>query len=148
MSFQDAFEDRPQVQFKSIVEDDTGITIPDRITFSPYDSPDISVDVSGRFATHEIIGGVVVRQKIGESPINISVKGVCDEQTAKEIDQLRNAKEANFISERISMKVQIGSASSSPLESGGAVDMNTGRVLYSYNLNLIGIEAIEPETAN
>lgn len=139
--FTTAFNNRTPVEFQSIVSDEeTGASVPDEIEFAPNDNPDISVDTSGRFKEHEIIGGVTVRQKIGEAPVEISVRGVCNEDTAKKIDQLRNARKANFISDRISMTVHIASSSTSPLESGGAADMNTGDLLYSYNLNLVGLE--------
>jgi len=142
MSYQDAFNDRTPVVMESIEADDEGVQVPDEIEFTPNDNPDISVDTSGRFATHKIIGGVTVRQKIGEDPVEIGVRGVCDEETAKDIDQLRNAKVANFISDRISMTVHVASTGTSPLEQGGAADMDTGDLLYTYRLNLVGIEDI------
>lgn len=139
----DAFENRTPVAMKSIKKDDSaGAQPPGEIEFTPRDNPDISVGTSGRYAKHEIIGGTTVRQKIGEDPVNITVKGVCDEDTAIQIDKLRNAKSANFISDRISQTVQVGSTKTSPLTQGGAADMDTGDLLYNYTLNLIGIEAL------
>lgn len=143
MSYKDSFNDRTPVVMESIEPDDTGVNVPSRIDFSPNDNPDISVDTSGRFATHKIIGGVTVRQKIGDDPVEIGVRGVCSEDVAKQIDRLRNAKTANFISDRISMTVQVGSTSTSPMEQGGAADMDTGDLLYQYRMNLIGIESIQ-----
>jgi hypothetical protein len=140
MSYKTAFQDRVQVFIDNIEPDEEGIFVPDEIEFTPYDNPDVTVDVSGRFAVHDIIGGVTVRQKIGEEPVEIGVSGVCDEETAQQIDRLRNAKYCDFNSDRISMQVQVASAGTDPLESGGAADMDTGDILYSYNLNLIGVE--------
>lgn len=140
MSYENAFEDRTPVALESIVPDEGGGSVPGSIDFGPNDNPDISVDTSGRFITHEIIGGVSVRQKLGEDPVEISVRGVCDENTASQIDKLRNAKEANFISDRISMVVQVASTSTEPMEQGGAADMDTGKLLYTYRMNLVGIE--------
>lgn len=143
MSFQNTFNDRTPVVINSIKPDDEGVQVPETIEFSPNDNPDISVDTSGRFAKHEIIGGATVRQKVGEDPVEIGVKGVCNEEVAQKIDRLRNAKSANFISDRISMTVQVASTGTSPFEEGGAADMDTGDLLYTYNLSLVGIEDVQ-----
>lgn len=140
MSYQDVFDGRTPVVIDEIEYTGSEIAYPETIEFDSYDNPDIDISVSGRFATHEIIGGITVRQKIGRDPVEISVNGVCSEDTAKQIDTLRRATTARFISERKTMVVQIASASSQPLEKGGAADLDTGDYLYSYNLNLIGIE--------
>lgn len=141
MPYKDAFQGRTPVALDSIEPDEGGGSVASSIEFE-YENPDITVDTSGRFVTHEIIGGITVRQKIGESPVEIGVRGVCNEQTAGKIDTLRNAKRANFISERISMTVHVASTSTQPLEQGGAADMDTGDMLYQYRLNLVGLEAM------
>lgn len=115
---------------------------PEEIEFTPHEQPDISVDTSGRFAVHEIIGGVTVRQKIGEDPVEISVNGVCDKETAKQIDKLRNARVALFKSDRIDARVHVASTSTDPLETGGAVDMDTAEELFNYRLNLVSVEQL------
>lgn len=142
MSFEDAFQGRTPTALNSITADESAGSLPfSSIEFGPNDNPDVSVDTSGRFVTHDIIGGVTVRQKIGEDPVEIGVRGVCDETTAGKIDKLRNAKSANFISERISMTVQVASTSTSPLEQGGAADADSGKLLYTFRMNLVGIES-------
>lgn len=138
MVYQDTFPDRISIVLDNIEPDEDDVDVPETIEFAPRDNPDISVDSSARFTKHNIIGGDVVRQKIGEDPLNIGVSGVCDEETAKDIDKLRNAKTGTLISDRIETRVQFASASTDPIESGGAVDMDTGDYLYSYTLNLIG----------
>lgn len=140
MSYKDTFANRVSIVIDNIEPDDDDVSVPASIEFAPRDNPDISVDTSGRFAKHDIIGGDIVRQKIGESPVEIGVKGICDEETAQQIDQLRNAKRGTLISDRITMRVQFASMSTQPAESGGAVDVDTGDYLYNYTLNLIGVE--------
>lgn len=142
MSYKDAFQGRTPAALEGITADESGGSVPGSIDFGKHDNPDISVDTSGRFVTHEIIGGVSVRQKLGEDPVEIGVRGVCNGETAGKIDQLRNAKSANFISDRISMTVHVASTSTQPLEQGGAADADTGELLYTYRMNLVGIEDV------
>lgn len=143
-AYHDVFEGRVPVAIDGIRPDQNAAQRPPpNIIFTPNDNPDISVDSSGRFATHDIIGGITVRQKIGSEPFEITVSGVCDEETAKDIDKLKYARAGIFISERISIRVDFASMSTDPLEQGGAVDMDTGDMLYSYTLNLVGIENVE-----
>lgn len=139
MSYKDTFPNRVSIVIDNIEPDDDGVNVPTQIEFAPRDNPDISVDTAGRFSKHNIIGGDIVRQKIGEEAINVTVKGICDEPTAQDIDRLRNAKEGTLISDRITLRCQFGSMSTNPAESGGAIDMDTGDYLYNYTLNLIGV---------
>lgn len=139
MAYKDTFPNRVSIVLDNIEADDNDVTVPSSIEFAPRDNPDISVDTAGRFAKHSIIGGDVVRQKVGEDAINITIDGICDEETARDIDRLRNARAATLISDRITIMVQIGSTSTQPTESGGAVDMDTGDYLYNYTLNCIGV---------
>lgn len=111
------------------------------ITFS-YTNPSVAIDTSGRFAKHEIIGGSTVRQKVGEDPLNISVSGVCDEDTAAQIDALRDARNGKLFNDRFpgdSVVVQFGSTSTEPISEGGAADLQTGEFLYSYSINCIEV---------
>jgi hypothetical protein len=123
------------------------------ITFGEFDNPTVAIDGGGRFVKHNIIGGPVVRQKIGEEPLQVSVNGVCDKRTANKIDFLRNVNSATFISSRLpgsasenniaegggSLRVQIGSTSTEPITDGGAADLETGEYLYSYSINAIEV---------
>lgn len=109
-----------------------------------YPNPTVSIDTSGRFAKHEIIGGSTVRQKIGEDPINISVNGVCKRRTANQIDSLRDAKSGKIFSDRLpgssdSLRVQFGSTSTEPMTDGGSADLKDGRYLYSFQINAIEV---------
>ena len=108
-----------------------------------YAAPSVSVDTSGRFVTHEIIGGSTVRQKVGEEPIEVSVKGVCTEKTAVDIDGLRDAKFGTIYSDRLrggSLKVQFASASTAPLEDGGAVSLSDDdEFLYTLTLECVEV---------
>lgn len=114
-----------------------------------YARPSMSVDTSGRFATHEIIGGSTVRQKIGEEPIEVSISGVCVEERAKDLDGLRDAKFGTIKSKRLvndSLDCHFASVSTSPLEDGGAVQFfdsdglgEQGDFLYSFQLECVEV---------
>lgn len=109
-----------------------------------YEAPAIAVDTSGRFVTHEIIGGSTVRQKVGEDPVEVTIDGVCKESTAKRLDNLRNAKYGTIISNRLaneSLRVHFASTSTTPLEDSGAVGLtdDSGEFLYTYTLNCVEV---------
>ncbi len=111
-----------------------------------YAAPSISVDTAGRFATHEIIGGATVRQKIGEDPIEVTINGVCTEDTARDLDRLRDAEFGTLITGRLpgeSLDVHFASTSTSPLEDGGAVALSDddGEFLYTYTLSTVEVVA-------
>jgi hypothetical protein len=140
MSYKDTFPNRKSIVIDSIESDDDAVGVPSSIEFAPQDNPDINVDTAGQFAKHDIVGGGIVRQKIGYEPYNITVKGVCDEETAKQIDLLRGAKQGTLISDRKTQTVQFASMSTQVLSSGGAVDADTGDYLYQYTLNLVSVD--------
>lgn len=109
-----------------------------------YTAPNVTVDTAGRFATHEIIGGSTVRQKTGEEPIEVEIEGICTEPTAIKIDGLRDAKFGTIYSDRMvggSLNVHFASASTSPLEDGGAVAISDehGEFLYEFNLSTVEV---------
>lgn len=147
MSFESSYDGRSRTVIANI-DTDEGVTLPfDEIDFSPYDNPNISIDSAGRFATHEIIGGTTVRQKIGEEQLEIQIDGVAQEREAIKVDLLRKAKLVTLLSSRLrtgsesgSLRCQVVSSSTDPLEDGGAADMDSGEFLYSYNINLVSIE--------
>jgi hypothetical protein len=108
-----------------------------------YKSPAISVDTSGRFKTHEIIGGTTVRQKIGDDPIEVSVNGVCKESTAKKLDELRNASYGVILTNRLPndfLRVQFASTSTSPMDDAGAVAISDQQSEFLYNFTLSAVE--------
>jgi len=109
-----------------------------------YESPAISVDSSGRFIEHDIVGGSTVRQKVGEDPVEVTITGVCREPTARRLDGLRNAKFGTIISNRInggSLRVQFASVTTSPMEDSGAVALtdDDAEFLYTYTLSTVEV---------
>lgn len=152
MSINNAFDDTIDFRISGIeYEEDASISAPNEITFgntaeggksNRYARPSISVDNKGRFVTHEIIGGTTVRQKIGEEPREASINGVCVEQTAKELDTLRDAKRATIFCDRFpggSMTAHVTAVSTSPFDDGGAANITQGEILYSWSMKVVEI---------
>lgn len=115
-----------------------------------YEAPSVSVDMSARFVTHEIIGGSTVRQKIGEDPLEVSADGVCTESKARRLDELRNAKYATISSNRLpdgNLDVQFASISTQPMEKGGAVALtdDDGEFLYGFSISMVEVKVPESE---
>jgi hypothetical protein len=112
-------------------------------------NPMIAIDSSSRFATHEIIGGGVVRQKIGQDPLEVTINGVCFAETAKKIDALRYATYGRIYSDRFPngvpgenssfLDVHFASASTEPLVEGDAINIEKKKRLYSYTLNCVEV---------
>lgn len=137
----DALEGEPNIPDDASPADIA--SLPSNITFE-YPAPAISVDSAGRFITHEIIGGATVRQKIGEDPVEVSISGVCKEGTARQLDELRNAKYGRIYSKRLeggSLDVHFASISTSPFDDAGAVDMkdSRGEFLYTYDISAVEV---------
>lgn len=144
MSYQNAYDDN-HVDFEIAeieYEDDATGPKPDPITFE-YAAPNISVDTAGRFATHKIVGGSTVRQKIGEDPIEVSIEGVVREPVARQLDGLRDAEFGAIFSNRLvggSLDVHFASASTSPLDGGAvAVSDDQGNFLYEFDLACVEV---------
>lgn len=147
----DSFKDSVTFAVREIDWEDDAPFSEAQIVLDEYPNPTISIDSAGRFAKHEIIGGSIVRQKIGEEPINLSIDGVCDGRDANKIDALRDARSGKIFSTRLpgstdtegsnengsSMRVQFGSTSTEPITDGGGADLTTGELLYSFNINAI-----------
>jgi hypothetical protein len=109
-----------------------------------YSAPSITVDTGGRFATHEIVGGPVVRQRIGSEPIEVSITGVCKERIAKQLDRLRTVEYGTLYSNRLpdeSLDVQFITVSTQPLSDGGAVEAkdNLAEFLYTYDIECVEV---------
>lgn len=143
MSYESAYDGRSETIITNITSDESATLDidDDEIDFSPYDNPNISIDSSARFAVHDIIGGTTVRQKVGEDPTEVHIQGVCTEDVAAEVDELRKAKLVTLLSDRVngSLRCQVASSSTDPLEPGGAADMDRGDFLYEFNINLVEI---------
>jgi len=115
------------------LENDTGIN-----------NPTISIDGGARYSTKKILGGFTVRQKVGEKPLNISIDGVCFAPTAAKIDALREVDLATIHSGRFlneTATVFFTDTSTEPMTDGGAADLKTGNLLYSYSLKAVEARA-------
>lgn len=103
-----------------------------------YNQPDISVQTSNRFKTHETIGGPVVRQKLGEGEVEVEVSGVCTTVESTFIDELRSHDTVTLISNRKSGEMQVASTSTNPLEQGGAMNLD-GNFTHEYTISLVEV---------
>lgn len=145
MSYVTAFEGRSETLIEEVSTDESTSLPFSTIDFSPYGNPDVSVTSGARYATHEIIGGTTVRQKLGEDPREIEVSGVCTEPVAQQVNQLHKADLCSLNSDVVGgelIRCQIPSTSTKPLESGGSADMDGGEFLYDFNINLIEVEIL------
>jgi hypothetical protein len=144
MSYIEAYQGRSNTVLENITTDSDVVLNFNSIDFAPFGNPTVSVDSAARFAVHEIIGGTTVRQKIGEEPREIDVSGVCTEDVARQINQLNKAKLCSLNSDTLDdiVRCQIASSSTSPLEDGGAADMDEGDFLYTFDISLVEIEVI------
>lgn len=109
-----------------------------------HSAPAIGIDTGGRFVKHEIVGGPVVRQRVGAEPIEVSITGVCKEPTAKELDRLRTVDYGTIYSNRLpneSLDVHFVSTSTQPLSDGGAVELkdDDAEFLYTYDLECVEV---------
>jgi hypothetical protein len=152
---QSAFDDQPSFALKALEFEDgfnpkfeeTGANgNPELKLNERYNRPRVAIDTAARFVEHEIIGAKKVRQRVGSDPIELSINGVCQRPRANEIDQLHRVETAQLQSERLpqnnsKIPVHIASATTEPLEDGGAADARTGELLYTFTIN--AVEVIE-----
>jgi hypothetical protein len=104
-----------------------------------YDQPNISVSTSNRFVEHETVDGPIVRQKLGRGKVTINVDGVCTTPEAALLDNLVNEDQVRLVSNRFSGNTSIQGISTSPLEDGGAVNLD-GNFTHEFGLELVEIE--------
>jgi hypothetical protein len=145
MSYVSAFEGRSETLIEQVTTDDDVSLSFEIIDFDPYGNPDVSVTAGSRYATHDIIGATTVRQKLGEEPREIEVSGVCTEPVAQQVNRLHRAELCSLNSDVVAgelIRCQIPSTSTNPLESGGSADMDGGKFLYDFNINLIEVEIL------
>ena len=64
-----------------------GVTDIDGIPLE-YEQPNVSISSQARYVEHEVIGGMTVRQKVGEEPKQIAIDGICLEDTASSFQDL------------------------------------------------------------
>lgn len=141
MTYAEAYKGRSNTIIENITTD-TGTSLSfSMIDFEPYGNPSVSTDSSGRFATHEIIGGTTVRQKVGEDPMEITINGVCTETVAQRVNQLNKAKLVSINSDVIGglIRGQIASTSTDPIDDGGGVNMDGGEFLYEFTINFVEV---------
>lgn len=119
------------------------ITEDQNINFT-YDQPNVSVDTSARYVDHEVIGGMTVRQRIGEDPRQIGVSGLCTRQEARQIDQLYQTDFVEFESYRTGrITAQVTSASTDVHSDGGSVakpsENGEMEIIYTFDISLVEI---------
>lgn len=139
MTLSESFDDRFGFEIGFIEEAQP--PTPNEIQFE-YPNPQISIDTGGVFAKHDIIGGATVRQRIGRQPMQVSIEGVCEQDTANKLEQLRNATQGSIYSNRFTnngLVVQFISVSTDPMEAGGAADIQSGELLYSFSLECVEV---------
>jgi len=145
MAIDDAYSGDAAIEFKidSIQYEDDADNEPDPIEFE-YTKPAVSMDTSGRFVKHEVIGGTTVRQKIGEDPIEVTVTGVCKKSVAQDLAALRDAQYGSIYHDHLpgnALLVQFASASTSPMSDSGAypLDPDVDEFLYSFDLSCVEV---------
>lgn len=104
-----------------------------------YGQPNVSVSTQNRFAEFETIGGPIIRQKLGEGRTEINIDGVCTTLEASLIDALKVERTVRIISNRFEGNVDVASASTDPLEDGGAMNLD-GNFTHSFGLSLVEVE--------
>jgi hypothetical protein len=135
-NFRDLRDGGADIAFASINDSEfsTGFTIK-----FLYDQPNVSVSTTNRFVEHETVDGPVIRQKVGPGKKNITIEGVCTTAEAVLLDNFVNEKEIYVESHRYEGEVSIQGASSSPLEDGGAMNLD-GKFTHDFSLELTEIE--------
>jgi len=108
------------------------------ITFV-YDQPNVSVSTTNRFVEHETVDGPIIRQKVGRGKKNITIEGVCTTAEAILLDNFVNEDEIYVDSHRYEGDVSIQGISTSPLEDGGAMNLD-GKYTHDFGLELTEIE--------
>jgi hypothetical protein len=104
-----------------------------------YNQPNISVSTSNRFVEHETVDGPIIRQKLGRGKVTVNVDGVCTTPEAALLDNLVNENQVRLVSNRFSGNTSIQGISTSPLEDGGAVNLD-GNFTHEFGLELVEIE--------
>jgi hypothetical protein len=146
MSINEAFDGKVDFEITRLVNDDGERVSGGSISFE-YGRPEISIDNKARYVTHDIIGGKTVRQKIGEEPREVSISGIVIEETAIQLDKLRDANTGRIKCDRLpsgTMNSQFPSVSTSPMSSGGSARIEDGELLYRFNMKAIEVRRAAP----
>lgn len=141
MGIKDSYSNVIDFEIDSIADGETG-QLPDAPIEFEYPNPSIGIDTGGNFVKHDIIGGATVRQRIGDQPLEISISGVCVEETASKLEMLRNAQSVTMLSNRFpqdSITAHVISVSTDPMEDGGSADLVSGKFLYAFSLECVEI---------
>jgi len=104
-----------------------------------YDQPNVSVSTTNRFVEHETVDGPVIRQRVGTGKKNVTLEGVCTTAEASLLDNFVNEDQIYVKSNRYEGNVSIQSISTSPLEDGGAMNLD-GKYTHDFGLELTEIE--------
>lgn len=138
----DEFEDDDDDIFSAIGEQfDVDFEIGDPFLELKYGQPNVAVDTSARYVTHEVIGDTTVRQKLGEDPDTISINGICTAEEANKIDKLTEFPYVELVSNRWSGFAQIASANTSPHSEGGTQDKDE-EWLHTFSIELAEVTDI------
>jgi hypothetical protein len=150
MTINEAFDGKVDFEITKLVNDDGEAIEGGTISFE-YARPEISIDNKARYVTHDIIGGKTVRQKIGEEPREVSISGIVIEETATQLDKLRNANTGRIKCDRLpsgTMNSQFPSVSTSPMSSGGSARIEDGELLYRFDMKAIEVERLATKSSN
>lgn len=127
---------------------ESGVTEINGIT-PEYDQPNVSISSQARYVEHEVIGGMTVRQKVGEEPKQIAVDGLCLEDVASDFEDLHEEDFVTFThhilggaGEAGSMNCQVESVDIDPFTDGGGVATNSdeSEMVYQYSITLVEAE--------
>lgn len=118
-------DDRP---FVTLDGNDTSVEL-------KYKQPNVAVNTSARFVTHDTIGDVTIRQKVGEDPDKVSIDGICTVEEANDIDDLKANEVVEVVSNRWSGRAQVASTRTSPHSEGGSQDKD-GEWLHTFTIEL------------
>lgn len=102
-----------------------------------HTQPDVSVSTSARHKDIEVLGDTTIRQKLGTSPDEISISGICTQDEANQIDQLVFEETVTVISSRWDGEAQVTSTNTDPLAEGGAI--SDGEWTHTFTIELTGV---------
>lgn len=106
-----------------------------------YEQPNVEVNTSARYATHEVIGERTVHQKVGSDPDNVTLTGVCTLNEANKVDVLEDFDYVSIVSHRWSGFAQVHSANTSPHTEGGSQDKD-GDWLHTFTIEAVEVTDI------
>lgn len=106
-----------------------------------YEQPSITVNSSARFAEHQPVSEVTVRQKLGEGADQISMNGVCTVEEANKVDKLVSFDYVDIVSNRWEGRAYVASANTDPLADGGSQDKDE-EWLHTFTVELVEVTRV------